>query len=214
MKKLFLTTLVFWGSTFTFAIGGIWVLEVKYQLSNCSRTTYVLADYWADDFDKFKGKDAQFEAALEKQFGDQPITVFDNLVDQENIANAATFPMHPFIRGHSSERVLHLNHIQGISLVKVWEKVDYMIEVQTGITEADIPWISKKAALTHPVGEDVGCRLEVHSYCEQDNSGLLEQFVWLYENKEEAPERYANESPCLLQRLKYRGVVIVELCGC
>ena len=207
--------LLLWSLSST-AMGGIWLLEINYQLNGLSKTGFVRADYWADDFDQYIGRDSLFELAFEEHFGSiDQIDIYDELLDREKIASIASFPMHPFQILEESKRTVSRQDLKHLSLIKVWKKNDYWIDVLTPITELDITWISGKTTIEHPIGNDVGCRLEVHNFgSKQDHKKLLNDFVNLYSIKENDPNSYDKKGSLLLQRLKKKKIVIVELCGC
>lgn len=198
------------------AMGGIWLLEINYLMDGESRTTFVLADFWANDFDQYVGNDSLFAIELQKQLGNSgPVIVFDEIIDQEEIASIAAFPMSPFHVVAGSKSTLRLEDISKPSLTRIWKKDDYVVNVLTALTLSDTTWISDSASKELPLGEEVGCRLEVYSFdASKDVHTLMQEFTGIYSKKESDRTLYDAKSRMILQNLKANKVVVVELCGC
>jgi pyruvoyl-dependent arginine decarboxylase (PvlArgDC) len=216
MKNSLVIIILLFISNMPVAMGGVWVLEIEYQTGNKKVTGFILADYWADDFDKFVGHNASFQIEFKKRFEERKfITIFKEIVDNEQLAKVATFPMHPFRLVQESSSEILVSDIKNVSLVKLWEKVAYTINVLSTVIQSDVGWISASTTITYPVGNEVGCRLEVHNYTKNsDHRPLVKEFAKLYLKKNTLSEQQKNRYAHLLQKLREKRVIIVELCGC
>lgn len=200
------------------AMGGVWVLEIDYELNGRRAHGFIRADYWANDFQDLVRKDAAFQKSFHQYYGETgAVMVYERMDDREEIALKATFPMHPFVLDEGSKFGIMIEDMSNISLRKVWVKDDYLIEVLTALVPADTTWIGGDAEITYPLGEDVGCRLEVYNFGESPVDALtLEAMIQAYQEPGPEDQNLIGVSSLglLLTRLQKQKVVVVELCGC
>lgn len=216
MRHLFAILLLI-GSLHAFALGGVWVLEIQYELNGESRHGFVLADYWADDYERFISAGTAFTPEFQNAFmGYDSIAIYDQIIDREVIARTAVFPIHSFELVQESQKLYSPSDIQQVELIKIWRRNDYVINVLTNISLADTAWIGGAADVVYPIGQDVGCRLEVYHFSEKSESTtLLQEFATLYKLESDSLTLKQRERKTqLLEKLKQLQVVIVELCGC
>jgi len=199
-----------------FAGGGTWVLEIDYNLNGQPHHGYLVADAWANDYSKYINNQNGFKEAIGNKIkGTKEVIIYDQIVDNEQLSKKASITIPPFTLVRGSETKVMFNKIGDISLIKLWKKSDYVINVLTTLSQIDGNWLSKEAITTHPVGLDVGCRLEVHHFkTTRRGEKLVEEFVNLYKNKDQDKETYLEKSKLLLNMMKNKGIVIIESCGC
>lgn len=216
MKKILTILALLLLSSYTFAIGGVWVLEIEYSVNGKGQIGYIVDEDWTEGFETFIGKDSLFNIKFRRKFeNSDSLKVYEKIIDQEKLSEIADFPMHPFFLVEKSKKYVLLDEIERVSLIKVWKKIDYTVNVLTKITIADTSWIKENNSKEYPIGDDVGCRLEVYNFGDgKSYKLLLSEFSNLYLKKEkltlEERKRY-NE---LLKKLKEFKVIVVELCGC
>lgn len=196
------------------AIGGVWVLELSYSKDGKTVTGYFRADYGADHYTP-SGWDTLHSEFMEK-FGDaDSVFLYSRIEDRELLAAAASFPMHPFEMVNGSRYTVALDDLKDLRLEKVWKRIDYMVNVLTPLEMSDTAWIGLKDTVEFPIGDDVGCRLEVHRLVPVTGyQSLIRELVELYQAKEPLSPADTRRFEFVLQELKAKRIVVVELCGC
>lgn len=199
------------------AMGGIWVLEVRYEWKGVTQTGFIQASSWAEEFDTLIGLDSLFDQKLRHVYtGWDSIIIYDQIENRERIAKHATFPIHSFMLDQSSGHEYPIKDISELSLIKVWRRIEYVINVLTPINDSDTTWISGPSTIEYPIGEEIGCRLEVHVYSHsKEHAPLVLEFASLYSVDPSLLTLKMEEDKLrLLEKLKAKHVVVVELCGC
>ncbi|MBK9286083.1 MAG: hypothetical protein IPM51_17445 [Sphingobacteriaceae bacterium] len=205
---------------FTFNLGnaaaGIWLLEIKYTQNGKSQKAFVVNAQTTEDYSNYIGNDSLFETAFRKNFGQtDSLAIYSQIIDHEKLAKAVSFPMHPFHLSEKHIRYIHLSQIKNISLKKIWVKNDYHIEVLSPLQYTDTLWLKKKGMIEYPIGDEVGCRLEVHKFSAKETyKAELKQFCDLYLRKEKLIDSEKKQYKRLLKKLKTKKIIVVELCGC
>lgn len=216
LSRLFNIILLIVISHCAFPMGAVWVLEIKFKMDGQLQHAYFDASFNTDDFIESRSHQKLFEAAFRERYGAKDsITVFEKIIDHERIAEVASFPMLSFHLVESSAKQVSLSEISEIELVKIWRKDEYWIDVLTKLVDADTSWIGSKANVEYPIGNEVGCRLEVHKFGPASNyKNLIDEFIGLYQL--EKPRSHQNQGRFhqLLAELKEQKIVVVELCGC
>lgn len=192
------------------------MLEITYKLKGQLQRAYIDASYNTDDFSESRADQQKFEAAFRERYGAKDsITVFEKIIDHERIAEVASFPVHSFHLVESSAKQVSLSEISEIELVKIWRKDEYWIDVLTKLVDADTSWIGSKANVEYPIGNEVGCRLEVHNFGPVSNyKNLIDEFIGLYQPEKPRSHQNLGRFHQLLAELKEQKIVVVELCGC
>lgn len=214
--KQFLTICLIVAAKVTLAVGGIWVLELEFTYQNHAQTGYIQAGVWADNWVDRYDDDTGFTKAFHNHYhAKDTLTIFKHIIDREALSTAASFTIHPFFLVDSAVLHLTVEDLLHVKLRKVWKKMDYHIVALTPLTNADTSWISGKKTTSYPLGQEVGCRLEVHHFSDQNvPSKLLGDFVELYKRKSDLNKIEQQRYLKLLDDLKSKKVVVVELCGC
>lgn len=216
MKTILPIIYLFLSSSFVFGAGGVWVMEIEYSINGRRNVGYVVDHNWDDKFENYINKDSIFNFEFRNKYrNSDSLQIYEKIIDQEKLYKTATFPMHPFFLVENSMKYVRLDEMEKLSFKKIWKKTSYTINVLTKITLADTNWISKISLIQHPVGEEVGCRLEAHNFLKSKSSqSLLLEFSDLYLRKENLTPKERKKYNKLLEKLKELKVVIVELCGC
>lgn len=96
MKTLLL--LLFFGySQIALCIGGEWLFQIKYQFEKEIRIGYVPIDYLADDIHPELMNQTDFSHYFRELFDEiGEIPIYPHIIDQEALADVATFPVHPY----------------------------------------------------------------------------------------------------------------------
>lgn len=199
-------------------MGGVWVLEIDYQYNDHRAHGFVRADSWAMDLDQLVRKDADFQQAFYENYRTSgPLMVYEHIIDREDLALAATFPMHAFRLVEESATGILIENMSGLSLRKVWVRDNYLIEVETALDDGDIDWIGGKAKLSYPLGDEMGCRLEVYNFgTEEVDDVTMEALIEAYhaQSNEKGGFLTVTTYSQILAQLKQQKIVVVELCGC
>ena len=197
--------------------GGVWVLEVKFKVGNERQTGFIYADYWADDFeDSFLSKPKAFKQEFfEKYSKHEQLNVYSSIQNQAAIAEAAPFPMHPYFVIDSTAIEVQLSDIEKIRLIKVWKKSSYVVNVLNTLSVRDTTWFTDSPAVSHPIGGEAGCRLEVYHFLPtiQPNPAL-NALIAFYKKNGHDRENPDPEILRLTGLLSEMRIVVVELCGC
>ena len=218
LKKqiLFFFVFVFYGIPI-FSMGAVWVLELEYR-ENGGRlqTGYIDGSFHTGDFGPMADNPSHLLNELMTRYGkDDSLQIFTQIIDNEKLAEVASFPMHSFKLVESSRVVYSVNSLADLSLKKIWSKDEYWIEVLTRLELKDSIWIRNKGIVDFPLGQEVGCRIEVHNLGEREiEERLLTEFIKLY--KMDTPRSHQNQGRyhTILAELKENKIVLVELCGC
>jgi len=214
MKKLILL-LVLFPITLAQAYADIHALQVEFRENGVPTTVYFIVGYWGqEDLSNYIGNREEFRAAFfENHRTTDSIQCYTRIIDHQYIANAAKFPMHSFEIDDSSLRTVHPNQLNTMKLVHAWYANEYWINVLTPIMHSDADWIGGKAKTTYPVGNEVGCRLEVYHFTKTDSEKWEKEMAALYLLETRTKEQ-EKRFQMLFELLKRHRVVVVEMCGC
>ncbi len=205
--KLFSVIIALAFSNLSFSIGGIWLQEVFFLHNNSKYHGYVICDHWIQSHTALKSSFLEVYKMHNAKV--DSLTIYFDVTDWSNIKENATFPMHQFSVNQANFSRFSFDDIKLSATGKLLSNIDYHIEVLSPICEEDISWYDDKSEVYYPVGEEVGCRLEVYMFHESAHtSHLIQELGKLYLGEE--PDKLQ-----LLTRSLYRRkVVVVELCGC
>jgi len=218
MKKLIVIIIIFFSGFNAAAIGGEYVLQIQYLLNGKQTSGFIYVDYWdiEVDLEQTKLTDKAFDSLFRKLFIDyEEVTVYSELIDHELLSETASFPMHPFEINNNSAQKIKVAKIKNVRFVRIWKRIAYGIDVLTKLQLKDTSWISGKSNTTYPVGQDVGCRLEVYNFGNQEiPEKLIKQLILEYSNMDGMDANQKQKNRTVLADLKKRKIVVVEMCGC
>ena len=199
--------------------GGIWVAEISYDHEGHRHTGYVLADIWVENDPDLLVNDSLFDAKIRHlHTSSDTLMIYRHLTDREQLAGKALFPMHPFLLNRDSVSFLCISDIGHMSLNRIWKRNDYDIRVLSEISLSDSSWVSDKELLEpiiYPVGEEVGCRLEVYDFNPSfDPSHEMNEITRLYNQGYPVTGVEEIRLQEIIHMLKEKRIIVVELCGC
>ena len=200
----------------SFAEGIEIIYQIEFKCNGEYHQGYITGGYSSPSIDStYLFDDEQFEKAIRSCNRFQlELEVYSVLKDWTVVKEKASFPMQPFEMGDKL-MTYPIKDVNNLHLVKIWKRSDYHIKVLSPINSTDSKWYGNSYQISKPIGDDVGCRLEVFSFENHpENKTLIKKFTELYLNPKENDAIYYNYRKRLLELLYLNKVVIVELCGC
>lgn len=208
--RLLVYTLFFLAYTVNWSMGGEWYQKIYYQDGNSEKIGYLKCDYWINDFVPPKNKVTFKQFYLNHaDLEDDSITVYTDLIDQSHFSKAATFPIHPFEINPTHFVRFEINELEINNIGKLYVRDDYHIKMLTPLFDSDTTWIYDKPIKSLPLGDEVGCRLEIYEFtASPSNRSYIDRLVSLYliDDKKRMEK--------LLQIMNSLHIIVVELCGC
>lgn len=201
----------------SFSMGGQWLLKVQFSSSRNLTTAYIPADYYARDYPQsMYDNPVKFKREFLQRFGHENlVTMYADVKDHRELADAAPFPMYPWEYDYSSEFQIDPHTIEYIRLDEVWVRDDYHIVVMNTLTAADTLWFSDDYLESYPVGQEVGCRLMVCDFGKGTRAQeLVRQLVATYDRDRGWLPGQMDQVQHIIAELTREKVIVVELCGC
>ena len=227
MKKILvlISTIV---PLFACADGRDWAIEITYHTSDGQHTGFLSSQYWVKDCEErflpfdttlIEAEGVPARTAFEHEFfsrygAQEAIYIYDRIIDRFAYSRNSKLPIPPWSFDETSGHAVELAAMHSIRLVRVLVKTDYFMDVHSPLEPADTTWIGGASKVYYPVGQEVGCRLEIYSFSDQPVEALIDEYGALYLRREKLSPFELKRYNSVLLQLKAARVIVIELCGC
>lgn len=216
MKNTLLLVGLFLTSNTLFAEGLEQFMEFTFILNGERKTAFISCHISPDEEKTFVENQLAFEEYFLSRFGKEDIVEYNNsIIDYSHYARYTKVPLPAFAFSKSSKRELPRSFFLKVELIRIWNRSDYFSQILTPLSPEDTAWLKKEFSKILPVGEDVGCRLEIYQF--KRSLELTEEINIL--SKEYSSENgYMKSTPFYVKEaileLKRKKALVIERCGC
>lgn len=216
MKKLSLLLLMLI-SSYSFSIGSEYCIQISYTYMGDDFTSFVPV-YWFEEGEREKIKDpGYFKVFFRQQYQvNDEVKVYQKIKDNRAFHEKACFAIQPYEYDENSEMTLNPKKMKDVVLLDCMERIAYGLYVLTELDSTDIDWISDECQMHNLGYDDIGCRLEVHSFAEFDQNNPLVKSLYSHFPKGgtyPSDEQLAKMKP-IVSALKQEKIVVTMSCGC
>ena len=216
MKNILLLVGLFLTTSPLLADGLEQFMEMTFVLNGERKTAFIPCYFSPEEEKKFLEDRLAFEEYFSSRFSKEDIIEYNNsIIDYALYGQCTKVPLPAFAFSKSSKRELPRSFFLKVELIQIWNRSDYFSQILTPLSPEDTAWLKKEFSKILPVGEDVGCRLEIYQF--KRSLDITEEIKIL--TKDYSTENgYMKSTPFYVKEaileLKRKKALVIERCGC